>query len=127
MDRITKEIIFIHNDDNSLIQFNKLDTREYKITFYDLRKPNEAKLANKYLKIYKQNLVPLILLYTDKELTKIFIQTKINDSISDLKRFLEKSPSVEKLNEMFKAFIEKCKKHYLNKREVLNLINKMYE
>lgn len=127
MDRIIKKIIFIYNDDNSLAEFNKLDTKEYKIIYYDLRKINESKLANKYLNMYKQQLVPFILIYTNNELTKMFIQTKDNDCISNLKRFLENSPSVEKLNEMFKAFIEKCKKHYLNKREVLNLINKIYE
>lgn len=127
MDTINSEIIFIYNNDDDFKQFSQLNTEGYKLTLYDLRKHHQAKLAEKYKRLYHQTLVPLILVYREKELVKIFIQTKVNDAISDLNRFLNESPEVEKLNMMFKAFIEKCKKHFLNKREVLNLINKYYE
>lgn len=127
MDRINKEIIFIFNDDESLKRYNDLDTREYKTIYYDTRKSAEFKLASKYLNSYKQYRVPFIIINKNKEIEKLFIQTKTNDSISDLKRYLENTPSVAKLNEMFIAFINKCKKHYLTKREILNLIEKYYE
>lgn len=127
MDIIVPEIIFIYNNDDDYKAFGNLDTKGYAVTYYDLRKTNQYKLAYKYLKMYKQQLVPFILIYTNKELTKMFIQTETQDAISDLNRYLHNSPPVEKLNQMFEAFINKCKNHELNKQEVLNLINKMYE